>query len=453
MNINELISRKKSEIAAITLRYNSNADELGDLRAQEAPSMDRISELRSEQADFTVKLEALNRDLAELEREQAADDEIVRKQAESYPTDAGRGLERSQATGWIRRDNGERADVARGESVRSHPAFARSVRPEADAHALAQYGGIGQMVRALSTSGGSAVVPTLWAGEIIDKAREEAAVFRAGATLVPMDAKTVKIGRVTGDPTAAFRLENGQITASDPVLDNVTLDSKTMSTLVVGSIEWFQDADNADDIVSTVIAKALAEHLDLVSLYGGITAGAGGINLDTADGNPTGVLKSLLSVSGAPNVLGATAGVTATNGTSITAATAWDQVIDTIYKVKNANEEPTALLWSPRLAQKFAKLYDSTYQPLRQPEVVAALQKVETTKLPSYTQGSLATATDVFVGDWTKLLIGQRLDITIQVLTERYAEFGQIGIVAHWRGDVALARTSAFAAYKALQGA
>lgn len=69
-------------------------------------------------------------------------------------------------------------------------------------------------------------------------------------------------------------------------------------------------------------------------------------------------------------------------------------------------------------------------------------------------QGTMANrATDLFVGDFTQLLIGQRLGITIQVLTERYAEYGQIGIVAHWRGDVAPARPAAFAVYRAIQGA
>jgi hypothetical protein len=48
--------------------------------------------------------------------------------------------------------------------------------------------------------------------------------------------------------------------------------------------------------------------------------------------------------------------------------------------------------------------------------------------------------TDVFAGDFTQLLIGQRLDLTVQTLVERYAELGQIGIIAHWRGDVGITR-------------
>ena len=37
-------------------------------------------------------------------------------------------------------------------------------------------------------------------------------------------------------------------------------------------------------------------------------------------------------------------------------------------------------------------------------------------------------ATDVFAGDFSQVMIGQRLDLTIKVLTERYAENGQVGL-------------------------
>jgi len=56
------------------------------------------------------------------------------------------------------------------------------------------------------------------------------------------------------------------------------------------------------------------------------------------------------------------------------------------------------------------------------------------------------------VGDWTQLLVGQRLDFTLHRLNERYADAGQISFVMHWRGDFGVARSSAFAVYKALTG-
>jgi HK97 family phage major capsid protein len=58
---------------------------------------------------------------------------------------------------------------------------------------------------------------------------------------------------------------------------------------------------------------------------------------------------------------------------------------------------------------------------------------------------------DVFAGDWRQLIIGQRLDLQVQTLVERYAELGPIGIVAHWRGDVALTWPRAFSVYRYLK--
>ncbi len=60
-----------------------------------------------------------------------------------------------------------------------------------------------------------------------------------------------------------------------------------------------------------------------------------------------------------------------------------------------------------------------------------------------------ASRSSLLVGDFRQLLVGQRLMFTVQTLTGRYAELGQIGIVAHWRGDVQLARPRAFAAWTA----
>ena len=48
-------------------------------------------------------------------------------------------------------------------------------------------------------------------------------------------------------------------------------------------------------------------------------------------------------------------------------------------------------------------------------------------------------ATDVFAGISVRF-IGQRLGLNLRVLTERYAENGQVGLLAYWRGDVQVAR-------------
>ncbi|WP_160142444.1 phage major capsid protein [Arthrobacter sp. SLBN-100] len=380
---------------------------------------------------------------AQLRRSDEFDDQVriadSRLFAGGEPADSRTGTFVYEATG-------ERAAVRRDESFRSHPLVSAHREPNED-HAVNQYGDLGNMIRALSTTGGSAVVPTIWAGQLIDLARNKSAVMQAGASIVPMDAGVVKIGRLSGDPSAAFRAEASVITPSDPTFDNVTLTATTMSSLVIGSLEWFQDADNADQIVKDAISQAMAQRLDLAALYGGITSGAGTINLPTPP-NPRGVLAALNAVLPA-SVLGGVA-----NGTAQTAGSYFAEVLDTIYRVRYLNEEPTALIWNAKLARQYAGANDTTGQPLRLPADVEGLPRLMTNQVPSYTQGTMTNrASDLFVGDWNQLLIGQRLPITIQVLTEKYADTGQIGIVAHWRGDVQPARPAAFAVYRGIQGA
>ncbi|SDZ02418.1 phage major capsid protein [Herbiconiux ginsengi] len=353
---------------------------------------------------------------------------------------------RDSAAHWINVDTGAPAALRSNERFSSHPVAARG--SERDDLAKAQYSGVGEMVRALTTTGGSAIIPTDWAGQLIDLARAKAAVTQAGATIVPMGAPTVNIGRITGDPSAAFRAEGSAITSSDPTFDNVTLTSKSMSALVIGTREWFQDAENADQVVAAAIAQAIAGQLDMVALYGAITAGAGAINLPTPP-NPRGILAAL-NANKPANVLG----TAAANGTPQTTGAYWNEVIDLLYTVRNGNENPTGLVWNSRLDQQYAKAYDTTGQPLSIPAAVADVPRYSSNTIPSYTLGTMANrATDLFAGDFSQLIIGQRLGLTIQVLNERYADEGKIGVVAHWRGDIQPARPGAFAVYRGLQGA
>ncbi|MEU0150900.1 phage major capsid protein [Micromonospora fulviviridis] len=417
-------------------------------------------------------LDTLNDQLTSLRDAQADEENLAGVYARGTRTDAqptrrayeggsdgrigGAGAEdRNVGTGpqWVRRNDAKPAVVRRGQRFVDHEIVSEYAarRATAEQHIVGHHGSLGQMIRAMSTTTGSALVPTVWAGSIIDRARNASRVFQAGATLVPMDAKQVQIGRLAADPTAAFRAEGSLITATDPTFDNVTLDSKTMSALVVGSMEWFQDADNVDEVVSNAIAQAMATELDKQALFGGVTTGGeaavAGYNNPTPP-KPRGVLATLLAQ--APSsVLGSGA-----NGTPITSTTPWNEILDAIYTPRQFNEEPTAILWNAKMAQKLAKSYDTTGQPLSMPADVSQFPRLITNQIPSFTQGTATgTATDVFVGDWSQLLIGQRLDVTIQILTERYAEFGQVGIVAHWRGDVALARPRAFSVYRYLIGA
>lgn len=467
MTLQDLINQTKQQRADLDAKLSDHKARLEERRAACQTARSPLAQdpdaivIQSEIRRAEFQLLEFDRVLAGLEQEQREDDRADALAREVHPGAPAPGEERTYAstgepqrrteTGprWIRTLDEKPATVARGqrfaeqEIVAEHAA--RSSQREAPV--IGQHGSLGQLVRAMSTTSGSALVPTVWEGDLIDRARNKAAVLQAGAEIIPMDAKTVQIGRLTGDPTSAFRTEGSTITASDPTFDNITLTATTMSSLVVGSMEWFQDADNVDEIVSDAIASGFALQLDLAALYGSITTGAGSINLPTPP-NPRGVLGTLNAVASS-SVLGG-----ATNGTAQTAASYYNELLDLIYTPRSFNEEPTALIYNSKLGLQYAKAYDTTGQPLMAPADVKDLPRYISNQVPSYTQGTMTSrATDVFAADWKQLLIGQRLGLTIQTLTERYAETGQIGIVAHWRGDVALARPRAFAVYRALQGA
>lgn len=456
MTIAELIAQHRAAMSAKLTQRNSHATELGQLRANETPDGSRIAQVGALLAGLDAELDAQEITLQDLLRQQADDAETTRKQHELHPTPAGIRAERDagrsgEPARWVRSNDGRPATVSRGQSFGSH----ELVREHAErmsgveASIVGQHGSIGQLVRSMSTSSGSALVPTVWASDIIDRARNFAAVLQAGAEIVPMDAKVVQIGRLTADPTAAFRTEGSTITASDPTFDNVTLTATTQSALVVGSLEWFQDANNVDEIVANAIAKAIGLNLDLVGLYGSIVAGAGTINLPTPP-NPRGVLGAL-NATAATSVLPSSG--PATNGTAQTTGSFWNEILDTVYTPQDFNEGPNALIWNSKAARKYAKAYDTTGQPLRRPAALDGVQTYVSNQIPSYTQGTMTNvATDVFCGDFTQLLIGQRLELHIQTLTERYAELGQVGIVANWRGDIGVARSRAFSVFKAIQG-
>jgi len=347
-----------------------------------------------------------------------------------------------QAGDWIDVDTGKRASLRKGESVGAHP----TMKAAAGDPAEAQYGSLGRMLASLATSGeGSAVVPTTWANQIVDEAIPASAIGQAGSTVIPMLRKTVEIGRITGQPTAGFRTEGSAITASDPTFDNVTLTAKTMNAFVVASVEWLADAENATDLLRRVISRAIAQQLDKVALYGGTTAGHGGIDLASPP-NPVGILQAV-DIERPANILGNGA-----NGTVQTATAFWDEIIDTVGVVEDGNETPNAIVWNSRGSRRYAKATDSMGRYLEAPKTLPP--RFISNTIPSYTQGTMTnTATDVFAGDFSQLLIGVRQGMTIQTLTELYAANGQIGILASWRGDIAVARPSAFSAFVAIEGA
>ena len=491
-NIEELVAGIEVELEACLARQKRILDAVNN--------DDRTHLTENETRDFDIenaRIDNIKIRLAKARKVQAEEAEADARARESHPTSAARnngersmrvspvvrsvqdspnrshfetdygegfttrgmyaGGNRASAPVWTR-DDGRPAAVERNQRFADHEIVREQLSRarDRDNAIIGQHGDLGQQMRALTTSTGSAIVPTVWAADIIDRARNYAAVYKAGAQPVVMDAKIVQIGRLVSDPAAGFRTEGSTITASDPTFDNVTLTAKTINALVVGSTEFWQDASNSGALVTEAMARALAVQIDLAALFGGVTAGAEqtalGNNMLPSGGlpnppNPTGVLANLLA--NAPSsVLGG-----AVNGTAQTAATFYGEILDLLYTPRDFNEAPNALLWPSHLARIYAKAVDTQNNPMRVPADVENIARYVTNQIPSgFTQGTGTLMSDLVVGDFTQLLIGQRLDLTVKVLDQRYAESGQTAVLCSWRGDIAVARPRAFAVFRYLKG-
>ena len=319
-------------------------------------------------------------------------------------------------------------------------------------------------------------------------------------TTVPMRDKVEKIARLTGDPVPAWKAEGDPFSATDLTYDDVTLTARTIGSIVVFSLEYAQDAIGGPAAIEDAIAAAMARSVDEAILFGQLAAGDEPQAGNMASPCPLGVLQNLLTnLPG--NVLGGDAA-----GTTQTATTMYREIQQLLYKMYRANEGVSAIVSNDALREVYVDAYDSTGQPnglalgrfsviyatppcvitprspfqascavlehlwltrpyvpkartltgqpLRMPDNIARIQWNTTNMIESFTRGAMTdVATDVFAGDWSQVLVGSRMSIQLRTLGERYAESGQLAILAAGRFDVQLARPAAMAAFRYLKGA
>jgi HK97 family phage major capsid protein len=274
MTISELVNDLENQIT------NDRAAIEGILetaRHSGRETLTRTEDLRAE-AIFT-RLEQNKRKLASALKVKADEDETDRKSADirrnpslpdNYQTRA-HVTERTERIGrngdnrpahnadtWLRSADGTKATVDRGERFADHAVVRNELNryAERDRHIIEAHGDFGQWLRAMDTSTQSAVVPTIWASQIVDLARNDAVVMQAGARTVPMSGKVEHVGRLTADAVAYWKGEGSPITPSDLTFDYVEFTAKSMGALCVASVEFMQDAPNAGELIQASIAKA-----------------------------------------------------------------------------------------------------------------------------------------------------------------------------------------------------
>ena len=259
-------------------------------------------------------------------------------------------------------------------------------------------------------SAGGYSVPETLSQEIIDLMRSKQVVMAAGARSIDLPGGDFGMLRITAPPTANWHIENDLIAASEPTFDLVQMKPKTLTTLIRCSRELLQDSQNINEAVSLAIASAMAPEVDRAILFG-----------DGQNGSPLG----LTNHQGLANV---------DVGGPIKDYT---KLQEALLKLKQNDvwDPPSAWVMNPVAWNQMASLVDSTGQPLRAPEPVYQVPQEVSTVIP---QGTIIT------GDWSKLIVGYRSQLQIELLTQTFADRFQFGFLAHLRMDVAVMHPSAF---------
>lgn len=260
------------------------------------------------------------------------------------------------------------------------------------------------------TTHGEAV--NAWLSEqVIDRLRKRSALTRAGARVIPLNqsADSFHFVVVDSDPEPAWREELGAIAESAPNFRRVTFIPQSLSVLVRFSRELLQDSTpNLEATLVQTLGAAFGEELDRVGLVGsGVAPEPRGVE------NVDGIHDEELT----------------------TPIVSYADVLTARRLILEAHTEPTGAIMSPGTEAAYAGLTDSTGQPLRRPQVIENMPFLTTTDAPAET---------VFVADWSHVWIGVREFFGFEVLRERFADTGEIGVVGHLRADIGIVHPDAF---------
>ena len=281
--------------------------------------------------------------------------------------------------------------------------------------------------RALSEgtdSAGGFTVPTILSAAIIDRLRAQSVLIRAGARTVPLTSDTNVIAKLSADPTPAWRAESAAIAISDPTFAAVTLAPKSLAVMIKFSRELLADSVNLEAALLQAVTGAMALELDRAGLFG-----------TGADNQPRGVV----------NVSGI--GAVALNAKlTASAGGAYGPLVAARTALLTANAgEPSAFVLSPREDGTLTGLRSGDGQPVFASPKIAAIRQLVSTSVAT-NLGVGTNESTIVAGNFQHLLIGMRETLRLSVLRERYAETGELALVAHMRADIAVEHPLAFCA-------
>lgn len=274
-------------------------------------------------------------------------------------------------------------------------------------------------------AGGGYAVPSELSALWLDNARAASVCMQAGAITIPMATSTLRIVRIDGDPTVAFRQEHQPIPESDLVFAGVDLKARTAGILCRVSVELLEDSPIANAAIETAMAGAMGLAFDQAML-------AGDGDQTGGKDNPTGLLHAA-GVNEIP-AAGAIAG--------------YDPFLDAYAMVLNANGAPDGWIMNPTTQIALAKLAtglagDRTQ--LRVPMPLDALPKFVTTSLANNGgEGSNESAS--IIGDFDMLGLALRTGLTLEASRVAADTMSKVEVLIrlYARIDVAILRPKFF---------
>jgi HK97 family phage major capsid protein len=258
------------------------------------------------------------------------------------------------------------------------------------------------LVTGSQTAGGYLLAPEV-SSRVIDLARSESVMFRAGAQLVPMSTNELVLAKVASDPSVAWVPEGTAIPESQPAFDRITLRARKLGCIVPITRELAEDAPNAGQQIERLLRESMAAELDRAILLG-----------DGDGEEPIGIFTH-----GDVQEIGSVGSPT------------YDDLLDAIQDIEDVNGSPTGYIITPDTKNTLSKLKEATTDGyLRAPQEVAELQRLVTTRLAN---------TQALLGDFEQVIVGVRLDgMRVEVTTTGGDAFSEhkVLVKATWRGDV-----------------
>jgi len=266
------------------------------------------------------------------------------------------------------------------------------------------------MSEGINTAGGF-MVPSFLSGDLIDLARSQSVLIKAGMTTLVLEGGDMSIARVTSSPTPEVKSELASFTPQDFGLGSVTLTPRTVGVYIECSREIIEDAPNFVQLISEQLGKTMGASMDKFGLLG-FNLG-GGLMADP-----------LISETGSSGAISwskvATAGTTVRVANHVpSGCVTYPTLADAMYNAVSGDGASSAKLWQGR------------------PPSLEQTQFLDTTN---------STATKLVIGDFSKYAIGIKTGLQIEVSASSGDMFKKHGVAikATLRADYALLDSTAF---------